>query len=75
MPTYKLTYFNGKGRAEVARLLFIKNGVEFEDKRIKLFTDEFDEFKAKTSEYKIIYKTMQVGNCTLKINVFILSQK
>ena len=60
MPTYKLTYFNGKGRAEVARLLFIKNGVEFEDKRIKLFTDEFDEFKAKTSEYKMIYKTIQV---------------
>ena len=51
MSPYKLTYFNGKGRGEVARLLFVKNGVEFEDVRIKLMTDEFDALKAKTSEY------------------------
>jgi glutathione S-transferase len=34
MPTYKLQYFDGQGRAEVARLLFSVAGVEFEDERL-----------------------------------------
>ncbi len=34
MPQYKLTYFNGKGRAEVARLIFATVGVEYEDCRL-----------------------------------------
>jgi len=34
MPTYKLTYFNGRGRAEAARLVFAKAGVPYEDVRI-----------------------------------------
>ena len=31
---YKLTYFNGRGRAEHIRLVFAQAGVQYEDKRI-----------------------------------------
>ncbi|CAH1778726.1 unnamed protein product [Owenia fusiformis] len=34
MPNYKLTYFNARGRAEAARLIFKQGGVEFDDVRI-----------------------------------------
>ena len=34
MPTYKLTYFNSKGRAEVTRYLFKLKNVPFEDVRL-----------------------------------------
>ena len=34
MSSYKLTYFNGRGRAELARLIFSAAGVSFEDERI-----------------------------------------
>jgi len=35
MVKYTLVYFNAKGRAELARLLFAQAGVEYEDKRIQ----------------------------------------
>ena len=35
MPSYKLIYFNGRGRAEVARYMFKMNDVEFTDHRIE----------------------------------------
>lgn len=35
MPHYKLTYFNVRAKAEVARLLFSIAGVEYEDERIE----------------------------------------
>ena len=35
MPTYKLTYFNVRGRAETARMLFKLAGQEFEDNRVE----------------------------------------
>lgn len=34
MPSYKLQYFDGKGRAELARLLFAAAGKEYEDERL-----------------------------------------
>ncbi|GMT22817.1 hypothetical protein PFISCL1PPCAC_14114, partial [Pristionchus fissidentatus] len=34
MPSYKLTYYDARGRAEIARQLFHLGGVAFEDKRI-----------------------------------------
>ena len=33
MPSYKLMYFEGKGRAEVIRMALTVAGQEFEDKR------------------------------------------
>ncbi|XP_072014440.1 S-crystallin SL11-like [Amphiura filiformis] len=41
MPNYKLIYFNGRGRAEVARYVFALAGAEYEDHRI-----EFSEWAA-----------------------------
>jgi len=33
--SYKLTYFNGRGRAELSRLIFAAAGVQYEDVRIE----------------------------------------
>lgn len=35
MVNYKLNYFNGRGRAEISRLIFAAAGVKFEDVRIE----------------------------------------
>ncbi|EDV21293.1 expressed hypothetical protein [Trichoplax adhaerens] len=35
MPSIKLTYFNGPGRAELIRLIFAQGGVDFTDERIE----------------------------------------
>jgi glutathione S-transferase len=35
MPHYKVTYFNGRGRAEIIRLTLAAGGAEFEDIRIE----------------------------------------
>ena len=45
MSTYKLTYFNGRGRAEVTRLIFTAAGQKFEDVRI-----EHDDWPSHKSE-------------------------
>ncbi|CAC5415518.1 HPGDS [Mytilus coruscus] len=34
MSTYKVTYFNGRGRGELTRLLFVAAGQKFEDERV-----------------------------------------
>jgi len=44
MPQYKLTYFNARGRAELARLLFAEAGVPFEDFRFE--RDQWPTIKA-----------------------------
>ncbi|XP_014789700.1 S-crystallin SL11-like isoform X2 [Octopus bimaculoides] len=45
MPTYNLFYFNGRGRAEVCRILFAAAGVHYTDRRIKI--SEWNRFKNK----------------------------
>ncbi|KAI8482143.1 hypothetical protein Bbelb_401330 [Branchiostoma belcheri] len=51
MPTYKLTYFNGRGRAETIRLLFAAGGIKYEDVRI-----EGAQWPAlKPSTYRLLY--------------------
>ena len=50
MPKYKLNYFNGKGLAEVSRLLFAYAGVEYEDNRFKDRDDFVKNYKP--SRYK-----------------------
>ena len=35
MVHYKLVYFNARGRAEIARLMFAEAGVEYEDYRFE----------------------------------------
>lgn len=34
MPSYKLTYFTGRGRGEIIRMVFAVAGVEYEDNRV-----------------------------------------
>jgi len=46
MSTYKLTYFNGRGRAEVSRLIFAAAGQEFEDNRVE--RSDWPSLKAQT---------------------------
>ncbi len=43
MPSYKLIYFNGRGRAELIRFLFAQAGVEYEDCRVT--GEEFAKLK------------------------------
>ncbi|CAF1149721.1 unnamed protein product [Adineta steineri] len=48
MPSYKLTYFNGRGLAEVSRLIFVVAGEKFEDVRY-----EHDQWPAHKAEMPI----------------------
>ncbi|KAL5013567.1 hypothetical protein ScPMuIL_007837 [Solemya velum] len=43
MPSYKLTYYNGRGLGELIRLTFVAAGVEYEDKRVN--KTEWEELK------------------------------
>jgi len=45
MPTYKLIYFNGRGRAEGIRLMFAAAKIDYEDKRIE--REQWPELKPK----------------------------
>ena len=46
MVSYRLTYFNARGRAEVSRLIFAAVGQQFEDVRIEM--NEWPSFKSQT---------------------------
>ena len=53
MPKYRLTYFNFRGRAELARLIFAVADVEYEDERI---TEIEKWMKLKPSKLKLKIK-------------------
>ena len=46
MSTYKLTYFNARGRAETIRFIFAQAGVDYEDNRVA--GEEWVKFKPTT---------------------------
>jgi len=46
MPSYKLTYFNGRGRAEIVRLVFVAAGEKYDDVRIE--KDQWPALKSDT---------------------------
>ncbi len=48
MPNYTLNYFNGRGRAELTRLIFAASGTQFTDDRV-----EFAEWPAKKANSPI----------------------
>lgn len=45
MPSYTLYYFNGRGRAEICRMLFAAASIQYNDKRIEF--SEWTQFKTK----------------------------
>jgi len=46
MPTWKYTYFNGRGRGETPRLCFAAGGIKFEDNRVEF--KDWPELKPST---------------------------
>ncbi|XP_074650328.1 hematopoietic prostaglandin D synthase-like [Tubulanus polymorphus] len=44
MPKYRLLYFNARARAEIARLLFVFAGIDYEDVRYTLYIDDPEEW-------------------------------
>jgi len=63
MPSYKLTYFNGRGRGEVARLLFAVAGVEYEDHRVEM--QDWPALKPKTLPFHCLPTLTIDGAITL----------
>ena len=45
MAPIKLTYFDIRARAEVIRLALVYGGLEYDDERITLFSDEWLQIK------------------------------
>ena len=60
MSSYKLYYFNGRGRAEPIRIIFAQAGVKYED--IRFDREQWNK------EYK--ESKMRFVNCQLKIMCF-----
>ena len=58
MPSYKLTYFNGRGRGEIARMLLAASGKKFEDVRI-----EFSDWPALKASKSFIAATTTLSLC------------
>ena len=43
MPNYTLYYFNGRGRAEILRMMFAAANVKYNDKRFEF--NEWDKYR------------------------------
>ena len=56
MSNYKLTYFNGRGRAEVIRYVFEVAGVQYEDVRVDINTlEEWKPMKSSKCGWKMLF--------------------
>ena len=51
MPSYKLTYFSGRGFAEATRMLFAQAGVEYED--VRMTQESWPALKASKSHFVV----------------------
>ena len=58
--SYKLTYFNIRGRGEVTRYLFKMKDVEFEDNRVDFAEGTWPELKQSMTSYM----KLQLYTCT-----------
>ena len=61
MPNYTLYYFNGRGRAEILRMLFAAAAVKYMDKRF-----DFNEWDKYRKGWLTLYKTFWSKN-TIKM--------
>ena len=55
MPTYTLYYFNGRGRAEICRMLLAAGEVKYNDRRIEV--NEWDTYKGRTYKMQFSFES------------------
>ena len=65
MSSYKLTYFNARGKAEIIRLIFAQAGVEYED--IRIGGNEWREQLKQSKKLEISFITSMYGLCLMII--------
>ena len=66
MASYKVIYFNGRGRAELARLLLAAAGQQYEDVRFE--KEKWPEHKASTPFGQVPVLEVTEGGKTLKLS-------
>ncbi len=72
MPNYRVTYFNGRGRAEITRLVLTAAGVDFEDRRLAdwpagieglSYLFQHSDWYQSTGRYCFFFKRLPWVNC------------
>ena len=67
MPNYTLYYFNGRGRAEICRMMFAAAGVKYTDKRFEF--SEWDRYrKGKNLNTPLL---LFIGNVKITVKEFV----
>lgn len=61
MPKYTLYYFNGRGRAEICRMMFAAAGVQYTDKRFEI--NEWDKYRKGKYHTLSLYSSIFRLNC------------
>ena len=69
MPKYELIYFNGRGRAEVIRLLFAQAGAQYEDTRVKMDEEEWGKLKPGEFHFRTFYLYGHLLHVKIDLNV------
>ena len=59
MPNYTLYYFNGRGRAEILRMLFAAAAVKYMDKRFEF--NEWEKYRKGKGRFRI-FKMFQFAS-------------